>query len=145
MNRNEDEIAVVETHIVSGVAVEQIVVNVQGVNDGARPADQDSSHTAVFGGTACRVKSGQRCSGAGDSITARTRHISGDEDLIAPQSSGRDVEMGRRTGASPYPGVHLTKSGIHDVLEVTHREIVDPNLPDLRNDDEAFAGYVQGV
>ena len=112
MNRNENEITVRQPGVVRGASVEQVVVNIESVDRSSAAPDQNASHASVLGRTESGVERSERGPGARYSVAAGSQDITRDEDLVAPQSRGGNVEMGRGSRTAPHSRIDLAEAPI---------------------------------
>ena len=74
-----------------------------------------------------------------DLVRPRLTHFAHDKDLVGTDVGNGDVEPRGGVGSAAHAGVNSAETRIENVLELCEREIRDLQLPDLRDDDEAFA------
>src|SRR5687767_10492823 len=117
MDGHEDQVTAREAHVVGGVSVQQIVVDVESVDGGSTPPDQNVPEGSLVRRASRRVQGGERWPRARDTIAAWAQHIARKEDLVAAESRRRDVEPGRSTCAAAHTGIHATEPRIKNVLQ----------------------------
>ena len=144
VDRNEHHVAGLQPDIGGIAAVEEVIVEVEAVHQGAAAPDLHVAEAAIHRRAPGGVQRGEHGPGARHLIRARADDVTGHVDLDAAEPRERKLEAGRSVGPAAHPRVHPAQPHVELVLELGEREVGDVHLTDLRNDDKPFAGNRKG-
>jgi hypothetical protein len=142
---NEHHVSILQPHVASIDSVQQVIIEIQGVDQLASPAHLDATEAPVRAGAARCVERGENRSRSGHLKRAGPHYVAHHEYLNVPNSSHRDLEPGGRSRPSSNSGIHSAQTAVEHVLELRERQVRDMDLTHLGNDDESLAIHVEGI
>ena len=145
VQRDVHDVAGLETNAPTGVAAQQVIVEIQRCRQRVQATDLDPPHVGAGRDTAGGIQGGETRAQRADLERARlvdfARHIH----LAHTHIGHGDVESRPRARPALDPRIHPPQTRHQHVPQLLERQVGNKNLPDLGNQDEPLSCHRKAV
>ena len=132
-------VTVLEAHVVPGVALEQVVVEVERGHLGAIAPHGDGARVRPLGHTARGVQGSEHRAKRTHLVGTGLVHFAHHVHLHRAHIGDGEVELGRGIGTAAHAGVDAAEPVVKDVARLIECEVGEEHLTHLRDQHEPFA------